>query len=188
MIRSVTTEIMLSMTLPRKFISFTPSSYGSGIRIHHPEGENQHDKHDAARRAFLVRAAVGAGAVAGAGLVPDAHAQLNGISKRMLRPTPSNIPAARKHGAFFNHDDAATIAAFTERLMPGAPDKPGASDAGVSRVGALPAEPSPNIVLMELLSGILMPRSHPTICFSSCPGRSPIFRHEDFLTGALRAG
>src|SRR6202011_2302222 len=33
-------------------------------------------KHDAARRAFLVRAAVGAGAVAGAGLVPEAHAQL----------------------------------------------------------------------------------------------------------------
>ena len=29
-------------------------------------------KHDASRRAFLVRAAVGAGAAAGAGLVPDA--------------------------------------------------------------------------------------------------------------------
>jgi len=35
------------------------------------------------------------------------------------------------HGAFLNHDDAATIAAFTERLMPGAPGKPGARDAGV---------------------------------------------------------
>src|SRR5882672_7912038 len=61
-------------------------------------------KHDAKRRAFLVRAAAGAGAVAGAGLV---------------------------QGAFFNHDDAATMAAFTERLMPGAPDKPGALDADV---------------------------------------------------------
>ena len=35
------------------------------------------------------------------------------------------------HGAFFNDDDAATVAAFTERLMPGAPGKPGARDAGV---------------------------------------------------------
>ena len=34
-------------------------------------------------------------------------------------------------GVFFNSDDAATIAAFTERLMPGAPGKPGARDAGV---------------------------------------------------------
>ena len=32
-------------------------------------------KHDESRRAFLVGAAVGAGAVAGAGLVPDAMAQ-----------------------------------------------------------------------------------------------------------------
>ena len=34
-------------------------------------------------------------------------------------------------GAFFNRDDAATVEAFTERLMPGAPGKPGARDAGV---------------------------------------------------------
>ena len=32
-------------------------------------------KHDEARRAFLIGAAVGAGAVAGAGLVPEALAQ-----------------------------------------------------------------------------------------------------------------
>jgi len=35
------------------------------------------------------------------------------------------------HGAFLNDEDAATVAAFTERLMPGAPGKPGARDAGV---------------------------------------------------------
>ena len=88
-------------------------------------------KHDAARRAFLVRAAVGAGAVAGAGLVPDVQAQLE-------QHKPADTPAHAQqhamgggHGAFFNHDDASTIAAFTERLMPGAPDKPGANDAGV---------------------------------------------------------
>src|SRR5216683_7544034 len=87
-------------------------------------------KHDAARRAFLVRAAVGAGAVAGAGLVPGAHAQHPGHHKQADAP-PQQHPMGGGHGAFFNHDDAATIAAFTERLMPGAPDKPGANDAGV---------------------------------------------------------
>ena len=88
-------------------------------------------KHDAARRAFLVRAAVGAGAVAGAGLVPDAQAQLEQHKQADAPAHPQQHPSGAEHGAFFNHDDAATIAAFTERLMPGAPDKPGASDAGV---------------------------------------------------------
>ena len=40
-------------------------------------------------------------------------------------------PSGSEHGAFFNHADAATIAAFTERLMPSAPGKPGARDADV---------------------------------------------------------
>src|SRR5712675_1485822 len=88
-------------------------------------------KHDAARRAFLVRAAVGAGAVAGAGLVLDVQGQ-PGQTKPADTSAPSHQhPSGAEHGAFFNHDDAATIAAFTERLMPGAPDKPGASDTGV---------------------------------------------------------
>ena len=89
-------------------------------------------KHEATRRAFLVRAAVGAGAVAGAGLVPDAHAQ------NREQHEEANAPAAaqprsngNEHGAFLNHDDAATMMAFTERLMPSAPGKPGARDAGV---------------------------------------------------------
>ena len=88
-------------------------------------------KHDAARRAFLVRAAVGAGAVAGAGLVPDAHAQLEQHKQADAPAHPQQHPSGAEHGAFFNHDDAATIAAFTERLMPGAPGKPGARDANV---------------------------------------------------------
>jgi gluconate 2-dehydrogenase gamma chain len=84
-------------------------------------------KHDQARRAFLKGAAVGAGAVAG--LVPDALAQ--------TQPPHSETPAAAAHahggghGAFLNDDDAATIVAFAERLMPGAAGKPGASEAGV---------------------------------------------------------
>jgi gluconate 2-dehydrogenase gamma chain len=36
-----------------------------------------------------------------------------------------------EHFAFFNDEDAATVAAFTERLMPGAPGTPGATDADV---------------------------------------------------------
>jgi gluconate 2-dehydrogenase gamma chain len=85
-------------------------------------------KHDQARRAFLKGAAVGAGAVAG--LVPDALAQTQ-------PPQHTQTPAATAHGhggghgAFLNDDDAATIVAFAERLMPGAPGKPGASEAGV---------------------------------------------------------
>jgi gluconate 2-dehydrogenase gamma chain len=84
-------------------------------------------KHDQARRAFLKGAAVGAGAVAG--LVPEALAQ--------TQPPHTEAPAATAHahgaghGAFLNDDDAVTVAAFAERLMPGAPGKPGATDAGV---------------------------------------------------------
>src|SRR5262245_33458599 len=90
------------------------------------------DKHDATRRAFLVRAAVGAGAVAGAGLVSDTSAQNNQQSKQANTAAATQPhPGGNEHGAFFNHDDAATIAAFTDRLMPGAPGKPGAGEAGV---------------------------------------------------------
>lgn len=84
-------------------------------------------KHDSARRAFLVRAAVGAGAVAGGGLLPEASGQNQGERHEAPDHLHSNA------GAFFNQEDAATIAAFTERLMPGAAGKPGARDAGVLR-------------------------------------------------------
>lgn len=90
-------------------------------------------KHDESRRAFLVGAAVGAGTVAGVGLVPDTLAQTH------PQHTPASTAApAHPHvggsglGAFFNDEDRATITAFAERLMPGAPGKPGARDAGVS--------------------------------------------------------
>jgi len=85
-------------------------------------------KHDESRRAFLVGAAVGA--VAGTARVPDALAQTR-------EPHDAAATTAQAHaqgpgrGAFFNDDDAVTVAAFTERLMPGAPGKPGARDAGV---------------------------------------------------------
>jgi gluconate 2-dehydrogenase gamma chain len=90
-------------------------------------------KHDESRRAFLVGAAVGAGAVAGAGLVPDALAQTPEQHSAADAATTAAQSHAHGggHGAFLNDDDAATVAAFAERLMPGAPGKPGARDAGV---------------------------------------------------------
>ena len=89
-------------------------------------------KHDESRRAFLVGAAVGAGTVAGVGLVPDTLAQTHPQHAPAIAPTPAHTHGiAPDHGAFFNDEDRATITAFAERLMPGAPGKPGARDAGV---------------------------------------------------------
>src|SRR6266700_6673125 len=88
-------------------------------------------KHDSSRRSFLVRAAVGAGAVAGSGLVPDAYTQTVAQHKDSAAAPGQSHPTSIQHGAFFNYEQATTIAAFTERLMPGAPGKPGARDAGV---------------------------------------------------------
>jgi len=90
--------------------------------------------HDTTRRTFLVRAAASAGAVAGAGLPSDADAQQPAVPH-----TPAHAPATTtqpratdsQHGAFFNRDQAAMVAALAERLMPGAPGKPGAREAGV---------------------------------------------------------
>ena len=87
-------------------------------------------KHDEARRAFLVRAALGAGVVAGAGLMPSAYAQ-NQEQREEADASTRPLSSSEGHGAFFNHANAATIVAFTERLMPGAPGKPGASEAEV---------------------------------------------------------
>jgi len=87
-------------------------------------------KHDSTRRSFLKRAAVGAGAVAGSGLVPDVYSQTPEQHKDDAANGASH-PTSIQHGAFFNYEQASTIAAFSERLMPGAPGKPGARDAGV---------------------------------------------------------
>ena len=94
-------------------------------------------KHDEGRRAFLVGTAV-AGAAASTALVPEAfakprqqhHAAMD--TPAAAQPAGHAMPAmGERHGAFFNDDDSRTVIAFTERLMPGAPGKPGATDAGV---------------------------------------------------------
>jgi gluconate 2-dehydrogenase gamma chain len=81
-------------------------------------------KEDESRRAFLVGAAA-AGAAATAALAPAANAQ--------MPPSDAMQPLAdaAKHGAFLNEEESATVAAFAERLIPGAPGKPGAHDANV---------------------------------------------------------
>lgn len=84
---------------------------------------------DVTRRKFLVRAAVGAGAVAGSGL-PEVGAQNPPQTSEANGATERRSPG-EEHRVFFNHDDAATVEAFTERIMPGAPGKAGALDAGV---------------------------------------------------------
>src|ERR1700752_12770 len=72
-------------------------------------------KHDESRRAFLVCAAVGAGAAAGAGLVPEAYAQKSETRREADAATSAPLHSAGDgHGAFFNHDDAMTIEAFAE--------------------------------------------------------------------------
>src|SRR5207249_167818 len=86
-------------------------------------------EHNPGRRTFLVRALIGTGAVAGAELVPNAGAQ--NTTQKEANAQAQLHSSGDRHGAFFNHDDAATVAAFTERLMPGAPGKAGAHDAGV---------------------------------------------------------
>jgi gluconate 2-dehydrogenase gamma chain len=89
-------------------------------------------KHDEARRKFLVGAAVSAGAVAGAALVPDAQAQ-NQPATTGATPDAGHMMHAggAGHGAFLNDDNLATVAAFSERIWPGAPGKPGAIETGV---------------------------------------------------------
>src|SRR5207245_3429313 len=84
-------------------------------------------EHNPGRRTFLVHALIGTGAMAAAELAPAQNKEAR---------NETNAPAqlhseTERQGAFFNRSDAATVAAFAERLMPGAPGKPGAHDAGV---------------------------------------------------------
>jgi gluconate 2-dehydrogenase gamma chain len=105
---------------------------------------SEHDeRHDEGRRAFIV-GAVGAGAVAGTGLVQTAYAKTQDKTQhpdaqhaKVPQPKTAETPQQNHaepfdgHGVFFNDADGATVAGFAERLMPGAPGKPGARDANV---------------------------------------------------------
>src|SRR4029077_12523656 len=107
----------------------------AGASVPEHKGGGLMSKHDEGRRAFLV--ALGAGAAATTALVPDALAKSNHQHHAAMdAPTKDHAVHAMHdmsggHGAFLNDDDSRTITAFAERLMPGAPGKPGATDAGV---------------------------------------------------------
>jgi len=89
--------------------------------------------HDEARRKFLVDAAVGAGAVATGGISTKALAQAQPAAsvQQVAAEHTAHTAGGKGLGAFLNADFTETVAAFTERLMPGAPGKPGAHDANV---------------------------------------------------------
>jgi gluconate 2-dehydrogenase gamma chain len=98
-------------------------------------------KHDEGRRAFLVGTAIGAGAAASAVLVPEAlakdHPEHHAAADAPAAAPPtghvmSGGHMSGGHGAFFNENDTRTITALTERLMPGTPGVPGATDAAVT--------------------------------------------------------
>lgn len=97
------------------------------------------DTHDKARRDFLLKTAAGMGAAATAALVPEtpAQAQMQMPAHTQPAATHKTPAASRQHneppgeGAFFNANEAQAVAAFAERIMPGAPGKPGATDADV---------------------------------------------------------
>jgi len=97
-------------------------------------------KHDEGRRAFLVGTA--AGAAATVALVPDALAKsgqqvaaadapAGSMSGMAMDAATAMAQMSNAQGAFFNDENSRTIKAFAERLMPGAPGKPGATDADV---------------------------------------------------------
>jgi gluconate 2-dehydrogenase gamma chain len=98
------------------------------------------NEHDEGRRAFIV-GAVGAGAVAGTALAQTAYAKPP--KAKQEKPAAAKNPATAEapavdpavpfdgHGVFFNDEQGATVAAFAERLLPGDPGKPGATDANV---------------------------------------------------------
>ena len=89
-------------------------------------------KNDIARREFLAGAALGAGVVAGAKLLPEVAPQADAQPAATTAPAHAHMQMdVAGHGAFFNDADAETVAAFAERLMPSSPEKPGAGDAGV---------------------------------------------------------
>jgi gluconate 2-dehydrogenase gamma chain len=87
--------------------------------------------HDEARRAFLKGAAIGAGAGLITTTIPEALAKEKHKTAAAEGGEAHAHAGGEGHGAFFNDDDAATVAAFTERLMPGAPGMPGAREADV---------------------------------------------------------
>ena len=90
------------------------------------------DKTNDSRRNFLKGAAAGGAVVAGAALAREvAHVPDQSDARPSVAHGEHGLANDVQLGAFFNAADASTVAAIAERIMPGAPGKPGASDANV---------------------------------------------------------
>jgi gluconate 2-dehydrogenase gamma chain len=83
------------------------------------------------RRSLLIGSALGAATSVGTMTTADAATKSQAGHPQHAHGT-SQSHTHQRQGAFLNDDDYATIIAFTERLMPGAPGKPGAKDANVA--------------------------------------------------------
>jgi gluconate 2-dehydrogenase gamma chain len=93
--------------------------------------------HDEGRRSFLITSVIGVGAVAGSALPRTAEAQQLAETSPATKPPPSP-PATRRSElggpewrTFFTEDESFAVKAIAERIMPGAPGIPGATDANV---------------------------------------------------------
>src|SRR4051794_11732753 len=94
--------------------------------------------HDEGRRSFLISSAIGVGAVAGSALPKPAVAQIpaevGAAAMSDRRPGPARAapaPNDPKWRTFFNEDESYAVRAIAERIMPGAPGMPGATEADV---------------------------------------------------------
>ena len=89
-------------------------------------------EHNKARRSFLLKSAASVGAIAGTATVPsEADARPVASKAAQTSPAPQTAALNDKHRAFLNDDEASTVAAIAERIMPGQPGSPGATDADV---------------------------------------------------------
>jgi gluconate 2-dehydrogenase gamma chain len=103
------------------------------------KGEEVMGEHNEARRSFLIKSALGVGAVAGAALpiATEAEAATN-ASGMATTPAATNMPVAArstttdaKWRAFFSEEEAYAVSAIAERIMPGVVGMAGATDADV---------------------------------------------------------
>ena len=95
------------------------------------------NSHVESRRAFLITSALGVGAVASSAVSEPAQAQVRSgdglvasTSPKLVGRTP-RPSSGSEWRTFFTNEESYAVTAITERIMPGAPGLPGATDADV---------------------------------------------------------
>lgn len=94
--------------------------------------------HDEGRRAFLITSAIGVGAVATSAMPQPAKAQVRTddglVASTSPKPAMGRTPrpsGGSEWRTFFSNEESYAVTAIAERIMPGAPGLPGATDANV---------------------------------------------------------